>query len=138
MNTELDRLDTLNKTATDAIGNAAKMAQEMEDRFQYQLDDACRMVERLREENETLKKHLEADKSLNDAKGAMSDVLEEENEELTSALKDAYERMDFMELGLTQLREEANCARRDFTGLQLAVSILIFVYGIIYGKYSCM
>ena len=131
--------------ATETLETIGKMAQEMEDRYeekveklQYQFDDACKMVDRLLQENIELKKQLEADKSLNNVKDAMSDVLEEENEDLTCALKDAYERMDFMELGLTQLREEANRARRDLTGLELAVSILIFVYGVIYGKYSCM
>ena len=130
--------------ATETLETIGKMAQEMENRYeekveklQYQFDDACKMVDRLLQENIELKKQLEADKSLNNVKDAMSDVLEEENEDLTSALKDAYERMDFMELGLTQLREEANRARRDLTGLELAVSILIFVYGMIYGKYSC-
>ena len=131
--------------ATESLETIGKMAQEMENQYeekieklQYQFDDACKMVDRLLQENIELKKQLEADKSLNNVKDAMSDVLEEENEDLTCALKDAYERMDFMELGLTQLREEANRARRDLTGLELAVSILIFVYGVIYGKYSCM
>jgi hypothetical protein len=32
---------------------------------------------------------------------------------------------------------EAREARRSFTAFQLAVSLLVFVYGMMYGKYSC-
>lgn len=124
-------LDALRQKATTAIQTAMEMTEEMEDRMQCQLDDACKMVDRLLEENQNLKKQIEVDKALHNVSDGMTNFLEEENEELTSALKDAYEKMDF-------LREEANRARRDFTGLQLAVSVLIFVYGVIYGKYSCM
>jgi len=130
----VDRVEELNEKAS----NAMKMTEEVEETHQRQLDDAYKMAERLLEENEQLKKQLEADKALGDVKNDMTDLLDEENEELTSALKDAYEKMDFLELGISQLREEANRARRDMNGLQLAVSILIFVYGVIYGKYSCM
>lgn len=130
----VDRVEELNEKAS----NAMKMTEEVEETHQRQLDDAYKTAERLLEENEQLKKQLEADKALGDVKNDMTDLLDEENEELTSALKDAYEKMDFLELGISQLREEANRARRDMNGLQLAVSILIFVYGVIYGKYSCM
>lgn len=102
----------LHQKATEAIQAAGNMAEELED-------------------------EIERQKTISRAKDDLINSLEEENYELTSGLKDAYEKMDFLELGLTQLREEANCARRDFTGLQLAVSLLIFVYGIIYGKYLC-
>jgi uncharacterized phage infection (PIP) family protein YhgE len=133
-----NRMDELNEKATNAIRNAMKMTEEVEETHQFQMDAAYKMAERLQEENEQLKKQLEANKALGDVKNDMTDLLDEENEELTSALKDAYEKMDFLELGISQLREEANRARRDMNGLQLAVSILIFVYGVIYGKYSCM
>lgn len=134
----VDRVEELNEKASNAIRNAMKMTEEVEETHQRQLDDAYKTAERLLEENEQLKKQLEADKALGDVKNDMTDLLDEENEELTSALKDAYEKMDFLELGISQLREEANRARRDMNGLQLAVSILIFVYGVIYGRYSCI
>lgn len=125
METELDRLEHLNQNATAATTTVMEMTQELEK--EHQVDDA----ETLREENEILKKQIEMDKALHNVSDGITNFLEEENEELTSSLKDAYEKMDW-------LREEANRARRDFTGLQFAVSALIFVYGVIYGKYSCM
>ena len=141
-------LNNIHEKATEALENVARMTDEMEKEYEekieilkLQFEDACKQAEKYLVENQQLKKQLDEkklDNALNNVKDAMSDLLDEENEELTSALKDAYEKMDFLELGLTQLREEANRARRDFTGLQLAVSVLIFVYGVIYGKYSCM
>lgn len=134
----LNHLEQLNEKATDAIRNAMKMTEELDEKHKFQMDDAYKMAERLLQENIELKKQLDADKALGDVKNDMTDLLDEENEDLTSALKDAYEKMDFLELGISQLQEEANRARRDMNGLQLAVSILIFVYGVIYGKYLCM
>ena len=138
----------IHEKATEALENVARMTDQMEKEYEekieilkLQFEDACKQAEKYLVENQELKKQLDEkklDNELNNVKDAMSDVLDEENEELTSALKDAYEKMDFLELGLTQLREEANRARRDFTGLQLAVSVLIFIYGVIYGKHWCM
>lgn len=141
-------LNNIHEKATEALENVARMTDEMEKEYEekieilkLQFEDACKQAEKYLVENQELKKQLDEkklDNALNNVKDAMSDLLDEENEELTSALKDAYEKMDFLELGLTQLREEANRARRDFTGLQLAVSVLIFIYGVIYGKHWCM
>ena len=138
----------IHEKATEALENVARMTDQMEKEYEekieilkLQFEDACKQAEKYLVENQQLKKQLDEkklDNALNNVKDAMSDLLDEENEELTSALKDAYEKMDFLELGLTQLREEANRARRDFTGLQLAVSVLIFIYGVIYGKHWCM
>ncbi len=126
-----NRVEELNEKASNAIANAMRMTEEVEEKHQLQLDDACELAERYLLENEELKKQIEAEK----AGDSMTDLLDEENEELTSALKDAYEKMDFLELGISQLREEANRARRDMNGLQLAISILIFVYGMYYGMF---
>lgn len=141
-------LNNIHEKATEALENVARMTDQMEKEYEekieilkLQFEDACKQAEKYLVENQQLKKQLDEkklDNTLNNVKEALCDVLDEENEELTSALKDAYEKMDFLELGLTQLREEANRARRDFTGLQLAVSVLIFIYGVIYGKHWCM
>lgn len=53
---------------------------------------------------------------------------------LTELEKLAYENDELVnEVG--ELIIEAQNARQSFTGLQIAVSILIFVYGMLYGNY---
>ena len=102
-------------------------------------------------ENQELKKKLEADKALEGVKDAMSDVLEEENEELTEVMDALYTRAEKLENTVKELQTEnddlvyeiggliaeAQEARRSFTAFQIAVSILVFVYGVMYGRYSC-
>jgi hypothetical protein len=83
------------KKATESLENVGRMVDEMEQRYEKQIDllkfrvdDACAMAEQYLLENGELKKQLEA-------------------------------------------REVC----RSFTALQLAVSLLVFVYGMVYGAY---
>ena len=145
-------------SATEALKNIGDMATEMEknyeekiEKLQYQFEDACKQAEKYLIENQELKKKLEADKALEGVKDAMSDVLEEENEELTEVMDALYTRAEKLENTVKELQTEnddlvyeiggliaeAQEARRSFTAFQIAVSILVFVYGVMYGRYSC-
>lgn len=95
------------KTATDALENIGNMAQEMEDRYDEK-------IELLQLQFEDACK--QAEKYITENK-----TLKLENEELV------YE--------VGSLIAEGREARRSFTAFQLAVSLLIFVYGIMYGAY---
>ena len=143
--------------ATEALKIIGDMTTEMEknyeekiEKLQNQFDDACKQAERYLTENHELKKQL-ADKALNEVKDAMSDVLEEENEQLTETLDALYTRAEKLENTVKELQTEndglvyeiggliaeAQEARRSFTTFQIAVSILVFLYGMMYGKYIC-
>ena len=63
-----------------------------------------------------------------DPEGTEAKRMESENEQLTKLV-------NAMEIEIGQLTVEAQEARRSMTALQLAVSILVFLYGIMYGKY---
>lgn len=146
------------KTATEALKIIGDMTTEMEknyeekiEKLQYQFEDACKQAEKYLIENQELKKKLEADKALEGVKDAMSDVLEEENEELTEVMDALYTRAENLENKVTELQTENDDltnqlgyiiaeereARRSFTAFQFAVSILVFLYGMMYGKYTC-
>jgi regulator of replication initiation timing len=70
--------------------------------------------------------------------------LEYENENLGNTYKELQDEIselnDAIDSLLTENHElevEAQNARRSFTGLQIAVSILVFLYGTMYGSYLC-
>lgn len=140
------------KTATEALKIIGDMATEMEknyeekiEKLQYQFEDACKAVERYHAENIELKKQLEGVKDI------MPDVLEEKNEELTEVMDALYTRAEKLENTVKELQTEnddltnqlgyliaeAQEARRSFTAFQFAVSILVFLYGMMYGRYGC-
>jgi chromosome segregation ATPase len=54
--------------------------------------------------------------------------LQTEVNELNDAIDSLYEEN-------TQLEQDNRDARRSFTGLQIAVSVLVFAYGLFYGAY---
>ena len=95
------------KNATEALENIANMAQEMEDRYEEK-------IEVLR---------LQVDDAVKIAEKYIIEntALKTENDELVH------------EVG--GLIAEAREARRSFTAFQFAVSLLIFVYGMMYGTY---
>lgn len=144
--------------ATEALKTIGDMATEMEKNYEekieilkLQFEDACKQAEKYLLENQELKKKLEADKALEGVKDAMSDVLEEENEELTETFNALYDEAKKLENTVKELQTENDDltnqlgyliaeereARRSFTAFQIAVSILVFLYGMMYGKYIC-
>lgn len=144
--------------ATEALKTIGDMATEMEKNYEekieilkLQFEDACKQAEKYLIENQELKKKLEADKALEGVKDAMSDVLEEENEELTEVMDALYNKAEKLESKVTELQTENDDltnqlgyliaeereARRSFTAFQIAVSILVFLYGMMYGRYFC-
>lgn len=105
-------MDSSHKTAYDALDNIGNMADEMEQRY-----------EKLEFEKECYMNEMES--------------LVESKHQIESEVKELNDIIDNMVIQTRQLEDELLDARTSFTGLQLAVSILIFVYGLIYGKYLC-
>jgi hypothetical protein len=95
------------KTANEALENIGKMAQEMEERYEDKI--------------ELLQFQFEDACKMAERYLVKNKELEVENEELV------YE--------VGSMITEAQEARRSFTAFQLAVSILIFLYGMMYGQY---
>jgi regulator of replication initiation timing len=95
------------KTATEALENIGNMAQEMEDRYEEKIE-----ILKLQFEDAC----AQAEKYIIENKN-----LKIENDELVH------------EVG--SLIVEAQEARRSFTAFQIAVSLLVFVYGMMYGTY---
>ena len=60
-----------------------------------------------------------------------------EVEELQNEIKELNEAVDDLLMENNDLFVEAQNARRSFTGLQIATSMLLFVYGMLYGLYLC-
>jgi hypothetical protein len=58
-------------------------------------------------------------------------------QELESEVRELNEEVDVLLTENHELMVEAQNARRSFTGLQIAVSVLVFVYGMLYGSYLC-
>ena len=99
---------------------------------------------------------------MSDVKQSMLNLLSEENEQLATALQEKVEELEYknefylnvkdeLEREIGELNEEvddlltenhelmveAQNARRSFTALQVAVSGLVFMYGVMYGLYLC-
>lgn len=106
---------------------------------------------------------------MDDVKQSMMNLLSEENEQLTTALQEKVEELEYknefylndiqklsdtndeLQSEIAELNEEvdvlltenhelmvdAQNARKSFTGLQIAVSVLVFVYGMLYGVVLC-
>lgn len=92
--------EILHKSATEALENIGRMADEMENTYKEKIE----ILELIRDEAiATLEKYMDENKEL---RQHMAELFTEEQDE-----------------------------RRSFTVLQLAVSMLIFVYGMIYGSY---
>lgn len=92
----------------ESLKRAAQMAQDMEDNIdilQIQRDDLVGMYELKERQIEDLKNEIE--------------ILEF--------------TIDSLEHKIDGLTEESNKSRASFTNLQVAVSILVFVYGVMYG-----
>ncbi len=58
-------------------------------------------------------------------------------QELETEVRELNEEVDLLLAENHELMIEAQNARRSFTGLQIAVSILVFVYGVLYGVVLC-
>ena len=52
-------------------------------------------------------------------------------------IEELERKVDELSVDRIELLRDAEEARCSFTGLQLAVSVLIFVYGMMYGTYVC-
>ena len=58
-------------------------------------------------------------------------------QELETEVRELNEEVDVLLTENHELMVEAQNARKSFTGLQVAVSMLVFVYGMLYGSYLC-
>ena len=58
-------------------------------------------------------------------------------QELETEVRELNEEVDLLLAENHELMIEAQNARRSFTGLQIAVSVLVFVYGVLYGVVLC-
>lgn len=58
-------------------------------------------------------------------------------QELETEVRELNEEVDLLLAENHELMIEAQNARRSFTGLQIAVSVLVFVYGMLYGVVLC-
>lgn len=58
-------------------------------------------------------------------------------QELETEVRELNEEVDVLLTENHELMVEAQNARRSFTGLQIAVSMLVFVYGMLYGVVLC-
>ena len=58
-------------------------------------------------------------------------------QELETEVRELNEEVDLLLAENHELMVEAQNARRSFTGLQIAVSVLVFVYGMLYGVVLC-
>ena len=63
--------------------------------------------------------------------------LECEKKDLQDEISELNDAIDSLLTENHDLEVEAQNARRSFTGLQIAVSILVFLYGTMYGSYLC-
>ncbi len=61
--------------------------------------------------------------------------LADTNHELQEEINELNEAIDDLALENDALAVDAREARKSFTGLQIAVSVLIFAYGMFYGAY---
>ena len=58
-------------------------------------------------------------------------------QELETEVRELNEEVDVLLTENHELMVEAQNARKSFTGFQIAVSMLVFVYGMLYGSYLC-
>ena len=58
-------------------------------------------------------------------------------QELETEVRELNEEVDLLLAENHELMIEAQNARRSFTGLQIAVSVLVFAYGMLYGVVLC-
>ena len=103
----------------DSLKKVAHMAEEMQDKmgiWEIQRDDLLGMYELKEDENTRLKNEIEILE-------ACVDCLRDELGELDQDNDD--------------LRMEAQKSRVSFTKLQVAVSVIIFAYGWLYGTFFC-
>jgi chromosome segregation ATPase len=152
--------------ATVSLEKAAEMAEELEFKNDYYLDE----IQKLANEQDAMKHKLETENALRKCTEAMADMLDEENEELADALNTACDEADRLEVTRSMLQDEVrelnealdktlaknrelenenmdlihqlgfiiaeeNEGRRSYTLFQIAVSIMIFLYGMAYGQY---
>lgn len=63
--------------------------------------------------------------------------LSDTNDELQSEIAELNDAIDDLVLQQREAEDELLYARRSFTGFQVAVSMLVFIYGMLYGSYVC-
>ena len=99
------------------------------------------MLNLLSEENEQLATALQEKVEELEYKNEfyLNDIqkLSDTNDELQSEIAELNEEVDVLLTENHELMVEAQNARRSFTGLQVAVSMLVFVYGMLYGVVLC-
>ena len=150
----------------DALNNVEEYVDKTEFEKEYYLNE----IQKLADEQDAMKHTLEAENALRKCNEAMTDMLDEENEELTDALNTACDEADRLEVTRSVLQDEMRElndtlnktlaknrelendnddlihqlgfiiaeekeARRSYTLFQIAVSIMVFLYGMAYGQY---
>jgi uncharacterized coiled-coil DUF342 family protein len=121
--------------ALERVGN---MAEELEFKNEYYLDE----IQKLADQKDILKDELntacnEADR-LEVTRSVLQDEVRELNEALDKTLAKNRELEDENEDLVNQLGfiiAEEKEARRSYTMFQIAVSIMVFLYGMAYGQY---
>ena len=99
------------------------------------------MLNLLSEENEQLATALQEKVEELEYKNEfyLNDIqkLSDTNDELQSEIAELNEEVDVLLTENHELMVDAQNARKSFTGLQIAVSVLVFVYGMLYGVVLC-
>lgn len=92
----------------ESLNRAAQMAQEMED-------------------------NIDILQTLRDDLLGMYELKEKEVDDLKNEIEILEFKIDSLEHKIARINEESSSSRASFTNLQVAVSILVFVYGVMYG-----
>ena len=66
-----------------------------------------------------------------------NETLGNTNKDLQDEIAELNDTIDDLVLQQHEAEDELLHARRSFTGFQVAVSMLVFVYGMLYGSYLC-
>jgi uncharacterized coiled-coil DUF342 family protein len=123
---------------SETLKNAEEYVEKAEFEKEYYLDE----IQKLADEKDAMKDELntacdEADR-LEVTRSALQDEVRELNEALDNTLAKNRELEDENEDLVNQLGfiiAEENQGRRSYTLLQIAVSIVVFLYGMAYGQY---
>jgi chromosome segregation ATPase len=102
------------ENAKQALDNIGNMADEMEQRYE-------KNIEKLEYEKEYFMNEMER--------------LVASKFELQTEVNELNDVIDDMVIQHREMEEEIQSARRSFTGFQVALSMLVFVYGMLYGTY---
>ncbi len=152
------------------VSETLQKVEEYVEKAEFEKEYYLNEIQKLADEQDAMKHKLEAENALRKCTEAMTDMLDDENEELTGALNTACDEADRLEVTRSILQDEVrelnetlnktraknreledenddlihqlgfiiaeeNEGRRSYTLFQIAVSIMVFLYGMAYGQY---